>query len=167
MDTLGLIDKTALAIFENDQSNTFASAVSKHAPVDWEFLVDEIKGGGSLVESKGYESSIAVVGLFIVHQESFMTCLNQISESHQKLPSQYLANMMTDHEHHIISALSVFEGYASFETYSEQQQLVCYKVIHMIVVHIVELILKQYDLQKSFNTHIKMEQEITYLLGLN
>ena len=143
------ISTTATAIRENSATNMFASAIRNHSPIDFENVAKFIQSGGELKEIVGFKSSLAVVGLFIVHKESFLSALNEIAKAHDQFAGGYMVEVTGGNKDSVIHSLAMINDYKYFEDAPACAQQACYEVIHAIVIHITQHIIASYNLQRD------------------
>lgn len=141
------ISTTATAIRENSATNMFASAIRNHSPVDFENVAKFIQSGGELKEVVGFKSSLAVVGLFIVHKDSFLNALNEIANAHDQFTGGYMVELTGGNKDSVIHSVAMLNDYKYFEEAPACAQQACYEIIHAIVIHVTTHVIADYNLE--------------------
>lgn len=166
MNSVKKINTTAQAIIDKDSNNTFAMAVSKHCPMDFDALVSKIDNGMHLRDAEGFAYSVSVVGLFIVHEDSFVDCIDELASSQNMSIDAYMVRLVKDDEAAVIRAMKAMRDRSLFDESTDHERVVFYNTIHAMVVHIVGRIIEQYSLKTSLIAHTEIEKEMLFLLGL-
>ena len=160
MITIGTVKRSAHAILTEDEGldrsmggptneDIFGAAVAKHNAFGFKEMAKSVKDGNQVSDVLGYRTSLEVVGLFIAHQEMFMTCLDEIAEAEDQFAAAYMIELTEKDERSVTHAMSIFKDYSLFEYATPQMKAFCYEIIHDIVVHVVTKMVTAYNIQRE------------------
>ena len=144
-----LVKATAEAILEHNDNNTFASAIKKHSPVGLNTVASHVKSGDDLKEIDGFKSSLAIIGLFVAHKDSFLEALDEIAFADDQFAGGYMVELTGGNKDTVIHSIAMLKNYKYFDEAPPCSQLACYNIIHAIVIHVVTHVVAAYNLQSG------------------